>query len=154
MGKIMQVILLETVGNLGSSGDKVNVKPGYARNFLIPRNKAISATKENINSVQENLERRKKELESAISKANSRVESIRKLETITIKAKSSVEGKLFGSIGSRDIADAITTAGVEVLKSEVRLANGILRKIGQHEVGLQFHIGIFQKIIVNIIRED
>ena len=116
----MQVILLDKVANLGSLGDQVNVKAGYARNFLVPQGKAVPATKKNI----EFFEARRAELEAKLAEvlaaANARAEKINALETVTIASKAGDEGKLFGSIGTRDIADAVTAAGVEVAKSEVR----------------------------------
>ena len=110
----MQVILLDKVANLGSLGDQVNVKAGYARNFLVPQGKAVPATKKNI----EFFEARRAELEAKLAEvlaaANARAEKINALETVTIVSKAGDEGKLFGSIGTRDIADAVTAAGVEV----------------------------------------
>ena len=142
----MQVILLDKVANLGSLGDQVNVKAGYARNFLVPQGKAVPATKKNI----EFFEARRAELEAKLAEvlaaANARAEKINALETVD-------EGKLFGSIGTRDIADAVTAAGVEVAKSEVRLPNGVLRTTGEHEVSFQVHSEVFAKVIVNVVAE-
>jgi large subunit ribosomal protein L9 len=145
----MQVILLDKVANLGSLGDQVNVKAGYARNFLVPQGKAVPATKKNI----EFFEARRAELEAKLAEvlaaANARAEKINALETV----KAGDEGKLFGSIGTRDIADAVTAAGVEVAKSEVRLPNGVLRTTGEHEVSFQVHSEVFAKVIVNVVAE-
>ena len=147
----MQVILLDKVANLGSLGDQVNVKAGYARNFLVPQGKAVPATKKNI----EFFEARRAELEAKLAEvlaaANARAEKINALETVTIASKAGDEGKLFGSIGTRDIADAVT--GVEVAKSEVRLPNGVLRTTGEHEVSFQVHSEVFAKVIVNVVAE-
>ena len=150
----MQVILLDKVANLGSLGDQVNVKAGYARNFLVPQGKAVPATKKNI----EFFEARRAELEAKLAEvlaaANARAEKINALETVTIASKAGDEGKLFGSIGTRDIADAVTAAaGVEVAKSEVRLPNGVLRTTGEHEVSFQVHSEVFAKVIVNVVAE-
>ena len=145
----MQVILLDKVANLGSLGDQVNVKAGYARNFLVPQGKAVPATKKNI----EFFEARRAELEEVLAAANARAEKINALETVTIASKAGDEGKLFGSIGTRDIADAVTAAGVEVAKSEVRLPNGVLRTTGEHEVSFQVHSEVFAKVIVNVVAE-
>ena len=145
----MQVILLDKVANLGSLGDQVNVKAGYARNFLVPQGKAVPATKKNI----EFFEARRAELEAVLAAANARAEKINALETVTIASKAGDEGKLFGSIGTRDIADAVTAAGVEVAKSEVRLPNGVLRTTGEHEVSFQVHSEVFAKVIVNVVAE-
>ena len=151
--KVMQVILLDKVANLGSLGDQVNVKAGYARNFLVPQGKAVPATKKNI----EFFEARRAELEAKLAEvlaaANARAEKINALETVTIASKAGDEGKLFGSIGTRDIADAVTAAGVEVAKSEVRLPNGVLRTTGEHEVSFQVHSEVFAKVIVNVVAE-
>ncbi len=147
----MQVILLDKVANLGSLGDQVNVKAGYARNFLVPKGKAVPATKKNV----EYFEARRAELEAkladVLAAANARAEKINALETVTIASKAGDEGKLFGSIGTRD--DAVTAAGVDVAKSEVRLPNGVLRTTGEHEVNFQVHSEVFAKVIINVVAE-
>ena len=147
----MQVILLDKVANLGSLGDQVNVKAGYARNFLVPQGKAVPATKKNV----EFFEARRAELEAKLADAqgaaNERAEKINALGTVTIASKAGDEGKLFGSIGARDVSDAVTAAGVEVAKSEVRLPNGVLRTIGEHEVEFQVHSDVTAKLIVNVV---
>ncbi|VFP79993.1 50S ribosomal protein L9 [Candidatus Erwinia haradaeae] len=150
----MQVILLDKIVNLGILGNQVSVKSGYARNFLIPKGKAVAATKKNI----EFFEARKTELEKKVSQvliaARQRAKKINDLKMITISSKAGHEGKLFGSIGTRDIAEAIVKAGVEVIKSEVRLSNGVLRMLGEHEVYLQIHSEVFAKIIIKIVSKD
>jgi len=147
----MQVILLDKVANLGNLGDQVNVKAGYARNFLVPQGKAVPATKKNV----EFFETRRAELEAkqadVLAVSNARAEKINALGNVTIASKAGDEGKLFGSIGARDIADAVTAAGVEVNKSEVRLANGVLRTTGEHEVEFQVHSDVLAKLIVNVV---
>lgn len=149
----MQIILLDKVANLGSLGDKVDVKAGYARNYLVPQGKAVPATKKNV----EFFEARRAELEAKLADvlavAEGRAEKINSLATVTIASKAGDEGKLFGSIGTRDIAQAVTAAGVEVMKSEVRLPNGVLRTVGEHEVHFQVHSDVFAKLNVNIIAE-
>ncbi len=149
----MQIILLDKVANLGSLGDQVNVKAGYARNFLIPQGKAVPATKKNI----EFFEARRAELEAKLADtlkaAEERVSEINALGTVTIASKAGDEGRLFGSIGTRDIADAVKARGIQVSKSEVRLPNGVLRTTGQHEVLFQVHSEAFAKVIVDIIPE-
>lgn len=143
----MQVILLEKVGRLGNLGDKVNVKPGYGRNFLLPYGKAVAATEANIAE----FERRRAELEAAAASrraaAEARAAKLAEL-VVTIAANAGDEGKLFGSIGTRDIADAVTKAGVAVEKSEVRLPNGVIREIGEFEVNIQLHADVMQAIKV------
>ncbi|HGJ5867402.1 50S ribosomal protein L9 [Arsenophonus nasoniae] len=149
----MEIILLDKVANLGSLGDQVDVKAGYARNFLVPQGKAVPATKKNV----EFFEARRAELEAKLADvlavAKGRAEKINSLATVTIASKAGNEGKLFGSIGTRDIAQAVTAAGVEVAKSEVRLPNGVLRTVGEHEVHFQVHSDVFAKLNVNIIAE-
>ncbi|PIJ52057.1 50S ribosomal protein L9 [Erwinia sp. OLTSP20] len=147
----MQVILLDKVTNLGSLGDQVNVKAGYARNYLVPQGKAVPATKKNI----EFFETRRAELEAkqaeTLAAANARAEKINALGNVTIASKAGDEGKLFGSVGTRDIADAVTVAGVEITKSEVRLPEGVLRTTGEHEVSFQVHSEVIAKLTVNIV---
>ena len=148
----MQVILLEKVGRLGNLGDKVNVKAGYGRNFLIPFGKAVAATK---NSIAE-FEARRAELEAAAAAlraaAEARAAQLADL-IITFAANAGDEGKLFGSIGTRDIAEAITAAGVAVEKSEVRLPNGALRELGEFDVDIQVHSDIMQAIKLKVVAE-
>ncbi|WP_122033762.1 50S ribosomal protein L9 [Aliivibrio sp. EL58] len=145
----MQVILLDKIGNLGGLGDQVNVKAGYARNFLIPQGKAVMATKANV----EMFETRRAELEANVAKqlaaAEVRAESVNALE-VTIASKSGDEGKLFGSIGTRDIADAATAAGVAIAKSEVRLPEGALRTTGSFEVSIQLHSEVFATLKLEV----
>ena len=125
----MEVILLEKVANLGNLGDKVNVKAGYGRNYLLPQGKATAATAENVAA----FEARRAELEKLAAEkkayAESRAAQLAELE-VTITATAGDEGKLFGSIGTHDIADALTASGVEVAKSEIRLPNGAIRLVG------------------------
>ena len=146
----MQVILLEKVGRLGNLGDKVNVKPGYGRNFLLPYGKAVAATETNIAE----FEQRRAELEAAAAgrraAAEARAAKLAEL-AVTIGANAGDEGKLFGSIGTRDIADAITAAGVAVEKSEVRLPNGVIREVGEFEVDVQLHSEVTQTIKLVVV---
>jgi len=148
----MQVILLEKIGRLGNLGDQVNVKSGYGRNFLIPYGKAVAATKNNIAE----FEQRRADLEAAAAakraEAEARAARLADL-VVTIAANAGDEGKLFGSIGTRDIAEAITAAGVEVNKSEVRLPNGVLREVGEFQVDIQVHSDVTQVITLKVIAE-
>ena len=134
-------------------GDQVNVKSGFARNYLIPQGKAVMATKANI----EHFEARRAELEEkaaqALAAAADRATRLEALGSVTIAAKAGDEGRLFGSIGTRDIAEAITAKGVEVAKSEVRLPNGLIRTLGEHEVTFQFHGEVFSHLNVVIVAE-
>ncbi|AZL85860.1 MULTISPECIES: 50S ribosomal protein L9 [Aliivibrio] len=149
----MQVILLDKIGNLGGLGDQVNVKAGYARNFLIPQGKVVMATKANV----EMFETRRAELEANVAKqlaaAEARAESVNALE-VTIASKSGDEGKLFGSIGNRDIADAATAAGVAIAKSEVRLPEGALRTTGSFEVSIQLHSEVFATLKLEVVAAE
>ncbi len=148
----MEVILLDKVGKLGAIGDKVSVKSGYGRNYLLPQGKAVAATAKNI----ADFEARRAELEAAaagkIAEATARAEKLAALE-VTIAAKAGDEGRLFGSIGTRDIAEAITAAGVEVAKSEVRLPQGVLREIGQYEIDIQLHSEVIQAVKLAVVAE-
>ncbi|MDZ7662468.1 50S ribosomal protein L9 [Thiohalophilus sp.] len=142
----MEVILLENVANLGTLGDKVNVRPGYGRNYLVPQKKAVPATKENI----EVFEARRAELEKAateaLAAAQARAEQIAALGQVTIQAHAGEEGKLFGSVAVADIADAVTAAGVELEKREVNLPEGPIRLTGEYQVELQLHAEVMQPI--------
>ncbi len=146
----MNIILLEKVGKLGNLGDQVNVRGGFARNYLIPYGKAVPATKSNV----EAFEARRAELQAAAeakrAAAQVRAEKLAGL-TVTIGANAGDEGKLFGSIGTRDIADAITAAGIAVDKSEVRLPNGALREIGEYEIDVQVHSDIMQAVKLLVV---
>lgn len=150
----MQVILLDKIGHLGSLGDQVNVKAGYARNFLIPQGKAVMATKANV----EMFDARRAELEAKVAEhlaaAQTRADAINALEAVVIASKSGDEGKLFGSIGTRDIADAITAAGVQVAKSEVRLPEGALRNTGEYEISIQLHADVFATAKIAVVAAE
>ena len=134
----MEVILLEKIANLGSLGDKVAVSAGYARNFLLPFGKATPATAGNL----EAFEARRAELERIADekKAEAEARAAKLVDlTVTITANAGEEGKLFGSIGTRDISDAVTAAGVSLEKSEVRLPEGPLRNVGEYDIALHLH---------------
>ncbi len=149
----MDVILLEKIRNLGALGEKVKVKSGYARNFLVPKGKAVYATPEKIVE----FEKRRAELEKIAKKtldtALARKQKIDVLQAITIAAKAGEEGKLFGSIGTRDIAIALTNAGVEVAKSEIDLPAGLLRQLGEFEITIELHSDVTAVVKINIIPE-
>lgn len=149
----MQVILLQRIVNLGTLGETVNVKAGYGRNYLVPQGKALPATAANI----EKFEARRAELEKAeaeeLAAAQSRADALKDVNVI-IRAKSGDEGKLFGSIGTRDIADALTTSGLEVDRSEVKLPEGALRQVGEYNVDIQLHHDVTTSILVTILAEE
>ncbi|ATW44042.1 50S ribosomal protein L9 [Glaesserella parasuis] len=149
----MQVILLDKVAQLGTVGDQVTVKAGFARNYLIPQGKAVMATAANI----AHFEARRAELEAkaaeALSAAQARAAAIANLAAIVITSKAGDDGRLFGSVGARDIAEAVSAAGVAVTKSEVRLLEGALRTIGEHEVKLHLHAEVNAVVTINVVSE-
>lgn len=149
----MEVILLENISNLGGLGDKVDVKAGFGRNYLIPQGKAVPATERNTAE----FEARRTELEAAAATAHSaaeaRAEAINALGLISIGANAGEEGKLFGSVGTRDIAEAVTAAGCDVDKSEVRLPEGALRELGEYEVAIQVHGDVVAAVAIAVVPE-
>jgi large subunit ribosomal protein L9 len=149
----MEVILLQKVANLGNVGDKVKVRSGFGRNFLLPQGKATLATPENI----ARFEARRAELEHLarqhLQSAEERAVAMKDFK-LTIQAKAGTEGKLFGSVGTSDIAEAVTRAGLRLERSEVRLPNGPLRMLGEHVVNLHLHADIDVPLHVSIIAEE
>lgn len=149
----MEVILVERIRNLGTLGQIVKVKAGYGRNYLIPQGKAVYATPENIKKV----EARRAEFEKAEAKhlqdAQDRAKLLAALGVVQIAAKSGEEGKLFGSVGTRDIAEAVTKAGVSLTKSELHLSSGAFRHIGEYEVEIELHSDVRLMMKINIIPE-
>ncbi|EDM46571.1 50S ribosomal protein L9 [Marinobacter algicola] len=148
----MEVILLEKVANLGSLGDKVKVKAGYGRNFLLPYGKAVAATADNLKAFEERRAELEKAAAEKLAAAQARGEALEGA-SVTITSKAGEEGKLFGSIGVRDIADAITATGTEVEKSEVRLPEGPLRVVGEYEIELQLHSDVTVQINLAVVAE-
>jgi large subunit ribosomal protein L9 len=148
----MELILLEKVLNLGDLGDKVTVKPGYGRNYLVPSGKAVPATKANL----ADFEARRAELEKAamakLATAEERLSALQDFE-IRLTANASEEGKLYGSIGPREIADAVTAAGPLLEKSEVIMGEGPIRYTGEHQVVVQLHADIETEIKVIVDSE-
>ena len=146
----MQVILLDKIAKLGGLGDQVAVKAGYARNYLIPQGKAVMATKANI----ETFDARRAELEAKLAAgkaaAEERAAKLGELAAVVIASKSGDEGKLFGFIGTRDVAEAITAAGVAVAKSEVRMGN-VLRNTGDYEVVVQLHADVKATVQIQVV---
>ena len=148
----MDVILLQRIKNLGKLGDKVTVKAGYGRNFLIPQGKAVSATDAKTSALEARRAELEKQEAEVLSSAQSRADKLNEVNVV-ITAKAGDEGKLFGSIGTRDIADAITAAGQEVCKSEVRLPEGALRNVGEFEISLQLHAEVTTAVNVTVVAE-
>ncbi len=149
----MQVILMERIENLGKLGDIVNVRSGYARNYLVPQSKAKIATKSNLEAFEEI----RAELEAAeakvIAAAKERCTAIEAL-ALEITANAGPEGKLFGSVTNHEIADAIVAAGVEVERKEIRMPEGPIRIIGHYEVGVHLHSDVDAIIKVAVMNED
>ncbi|TGG94041.1 50S ribosomal protein L9 [Natronospirillum operosum] len=149
----MEVILLDKVGKIGDLGDKVNVKAGYGRNYLIPQGKAVPATKDNVETFEARRAELEAEAKARMSAAEARAAQLADLE-LTIAVRAGDEGKLFGSIGTRDLADVISSAGVEVSKSEVKLPSGPLRQTGEYEIDLQLHPEVLATVTVIVVPED
>lgn len=149
----MEVILLEKIRNLGVLGDKVKVKSGFARNFLIPKGKAVFANELNIAKFEARRAELEKDAAAKFKLAQEKQQALNALPAITIAAKAGEEGKLFGSIGTRDIADAITKAGVEVEKREVSLPEGALRMIGNYEIAIELDGDLEAIVKLNVVGE-
>ena len=148
----MEVILLEKVANLGNLGDKVAIKAGYGRNYLVPQGKAVPATADKIKE----FEARRAELEKAaaekLAAANVRATALDKL-TVVIAHKAGDEGKLFGSVGTQNIADAITEAGAKVEKHEVRMPDGVIRHLGTYDIDINLHSDVVKTMSIEIAAE-
>ncbi len=150
----MEVILLDKVSGLGDLGDKVAVKPGYGRNFLIPSGKAIPATRTNLAEFEKRRAELEKEAAGKLAVAESRKAAVEGLNGITISHKAGEEGKLFGSVGTVDISSACNEAGVAVEKNEIRLPDGPMRATGEFEVVLHLHPDVNAILKVIIIAEE
>lgn len=148
----MEVILLEKVRNLGSLGDRVKVKPGFGRNFLIPQSKAVFATPANIASFEARRAELEKKEQQGLAKAEQRAAAINDL-TIEIKAMASDEGKLYGSVGINEIKDALTAKSVEISKREIVLPEGPFHSIGSYEVEIHVHSDVIATLKINIVSD-
>lgn len=149
----MQIILLEKIDNLGGIGDQVKVKAGYGRNYLLPQGKAALATKDNVakfEAIRADLEKR---AAGELKAAQDRAEKIAELD-LTITSKAGSEGKLFGSIGTFDIVEAYEKAGCPVERSEVRLPDGPLRVVGDHQIEIHLHTDVNVPVTLNIVAEE
>ncbi len=150
----MEVILLENIENLGSLGDKVSVKSGFARNYLVPQGKAKIATAASLAEFQAIRAELEKAAAEARENGEARLAAIAALGNIEIAAKVGSEGKLFGSIGTADIADAITSAGSAVEKREIRLPEGAIRSTGEHEINIHLYTEIDVTVTVVVVGEE
>ena len=148
----MQLILLQNVTNLGKLGDKVNVKPGYGRNFLVPQGKATPATAANLAEFEARRAEYEAKAKAQLEGAEGRKAALENAE-VTISANASTEGKLYGSIGPREIAEALTKIGHKVEKSEVVMGEGPLRRTGEHEVLVHLHADVETTVKVIVIGE-
>ncbi len=152
-GSLMEIILLEKVHKLGALGDRVNVKPGFGRNYLIPSGKAVSATADNVAKFDARRADLEKQQQEAAAEAAGRAAKLNEVN-VTIARKAGEEGKLFGSVGTADIAEAVTASGVELVKHEIRLPDGPIRNIGELELDVQLHADVTATIKVNVVAEE
>jgi large subunit ribosomal protein L9 len=149
----MEVILLDKIAKLGGLGDKVTVKSGYARNYLLPQGKAVFASKANVEHFEARRADLEKQLAEALAAAEAKAAKITELAEVTIASTAGDEGKLFGSIGTKDIADAITEAGVEVTKAQVRMPLGTIRETGEYDIVIHLHTDVDVNVKVVVIAE-
>ncbi len=148
----MEVILLEKIANLGNLGDKVTIKSGYGRNYLVPQGKAVAATASKIAEFQARRAELEKLAAEKLAAAQARANALSKLQVV-ITHKAGDEGKLFGSIGTHNIADAITAAGVAVEKKEVRMPTGVIRQVGEYDIDINLHTDVIVTLPVKIAAE-
>ena len=148
----MNVILLEKIGKLGDLGDEVSVKPGFARNYLLPKGKAVTADDKN----RAVFEGRRAELEESanekLADATMRAEKLVDKQ-VSIAVKSGEEGRLYGSVGTQNIADALTSEGIPVERSEIRMPEGVIRVLGEYEIAIQLHTDVTVQIKVLVVPE-
>ena len=149
----MEVVLLQKVKNLGNLGDKVKVKPGYGRNYLVPQGKALPATATNVAEFEQRRAEYEAKANQVMSGAETRKASLEGA-SVTIKANASPEGKLFGSVGPRDIADAFSAAGHPLEKSEVVMGEGPIRHTGEFEIHVHLHADVHTKVKVTVAADE
>ena len=149
----MQVILLEKIHRLGELGATVSVRPGYGRNYLIPQRKAVPATPEHLAKFEAQRAELERAQADALGSSTARAEQMKELQ-VTIGAKAGPEGKLFGSVGTSDIAAAMVAAGMQVEKREIRLPNGPLRELGEFAVEVHLHADVVCLVSVTIVSEE
>ncbi len=148
----MNVILLETVENLGSIGDLVKVKPGYGRNFLLPQGKAMLATPENMKQIEARRAELEKIAADELAKARERAKAFANLEVV-IPANAGAEGKLFGSVGPIDIVEALAAVQVEAERAEIRMPEGPIHALGEYTIGVHLHSDVNADIVVRVVGE-
>lgn len=146
----MEVILLENIRNLGELGQKVNIKPGYARNYLVPKNKAVYATAQNLELFEQRRAELEKKAKEELAKAQQRAAKFNDL-TITIAVMASEEGKLYGSIGVVEVEEAINARGVEVCKREIVMTDGPIHSLGDYVVEIQLHSNVVAQLQLQVV---
>ena len=149
----MNVILLESVENLGGIGDVVKVKPGYGRNFLLPQGKAALATAENTKQIEARRAALEKAAAEEMSKASARAKAINGVELV-IPANAGSEDKLFGSVGPIDIAEALAAIQVEVERSEIRMPDGPIHELGEYQIGVHLHGDVNAEVTVRVVAAE
>jgi large subunit ribosomal protein L9 len=149
----MEVILLEKLHKIGNMGDKVKVKAGFARNFLLPQGKAVSATEANLAKFEKMRAELEKKAEEVLEEAKKRAEAIAKL-TISIPMRASEEGKLFGSVGTKEVVAAVKASGVEIDKKEVILPESPIHELGEFEINLHLHSDITVPLKIKVVAEE
>lgn len=147
----MQVILLEKIARLGNVGDTVHVKPGYGRNYLLPFGKAMTATRENIAYFEERRAELEKAASDRLTNAQGRARDMQALGVVEIAVAASEQGKLFGSVGPREIADAVSAKGCELARGEVRMPDGAIKEVGEYQVLLQLHSDLVQPLDLVVV---
>jgi len=148
----MNVILLDRIGNLGDLGEEVTVRPGFARNFLIPKGKAVRATAENRAVFEQRRAELQRDSDQKLAQAQERAAGLADM-AITLVVKAGEEGKLYGSVGTQDIADAVSSKGQAVERSEVRLPEGVIRDLGEYDIDLQLHSEVTVPIRLAVVGE-
>ena len=148
----MNVILLDRIGNLGDLGEEVTVRPGFARNFLIPKGKAVRATAENRAVFEQRRAELQRDSDQKLAQAQERAAGLADM-AITLVVKAGEEGKLYGSVGTQDIADAVSSKGQAVERSEVRLPEGVIRDLGEYDIDLQLHSEVTVSIRLAVVGE-
>lgn len=149
----MEIILLDKIAHLGGLGDKVKVRNGYARNYLLPQKKAVMANKENLAKFEAQRAEYEAKIAAELKAAQDRAAKLAEIGTLVIAAKAGDEGKLFGSIGTRDISDALTAMGCEIHRNEVRLPDGVLRSVGEYEITIQLHADVKSVITLSVVQD-
>lgn len=148
----MRVILLEKVQNVGELGDTVKVKPGYARNYLVPKGKAVPATPQHVAEFEERRAELERQQAEALAAAQARAQSLEG-RALSVVRKAGEEGRLFGSVGTQDIAEAAEAAGIELARNEIRLPKDFIRQVGEYEIGVNLHADVQATVTLNVVAE-